>query len=127
MNSEINLEKYARIEGLGAQSRGDPGRWLFWGRNKDGQTSQEAFVVLRWRGNGLNLRVGTGTASFSYILSACSAPGVWSALHVCWGKEGLGWSSEVSEPSRLSETFMPEERVTGEGTVQNPMARLMSS
>lgn len=59
MNLELNLEKYARIEGLGAQSRSDPGRLLFWRRNKDGQTSQEAFVVLRWPGNGLNLRVGT--------------------------------------------------------------------
>lgn len=81
VNLEINLEKYATIEGLGAQSRGDPGRWLFWGRNKDGQTSQEAFVVLRWPSNGLNLRVGTGTASFSYIPVL--------ALHLACGQHSM--------------------------------------
>lgn len=51
-------------------------------RGKDGQTNQEVFAVLKWPGNGLNLKVGTGTASLSCMPPALLLPGSW--LHsVC--------------------------------------------
>lgn len=66
------------------------------------------FCGMRWPGNGLNMRAGTGTVPLFH--TPCSVLGTWLALHVYLGEVGPEGGSGVTIRPPTKEKSLLEKR-----------------